>query len=90
MADTEKVSGVSQWVALVGLDDPLAQQCRQAATAAGCDSELLTPEELGEQLGSRQSPVAVVLGPEVPADAVSPALARLGVSSRVLVVDGLG
>ena len=89
MTEPREPKAVGQWVALVGLEDQLAPECRQAAAAAGCDAELLTPEELREQLSSRQPPVAVVLGSDVPPRAVSPALARLGVSSRVYVVNGL-
>ena len=76
------------WVALVGLEQTMRKLCLQAATAAGCDAEVLTPEELLEQLGSREPPLVVVVGGEVPAEALSAAVGRLGPSSRVLLVDG--
>jgi len=88
MTDSEPPRIAGEWVALVGLKQHLEGLCRQAASTAKCNTEALTAQELVEQLGSRQHPLVVVLGGEVDPKEISPALARLGVSSRVLLVDG--
>jgi len=76
------------WVALVGLEKPVLRLCRQAAAAAGCDAELLSAEELLEQLQLREPPLVVVVGSGTEPQALSPALALLGMASQVLLVNG--
>lgn len=77
------------WVALVGLEPPAKRVCLEAAREAGCEVEVLTAEELLEELDSRQPPLVVVAGPEVPTQPLAEAVARLGPSSRVLLMDGV-
>lgn len=88
MTDSQRPQIAGDWVALVGLKKRLVTLCHQAATAANCDAEVLSAEELMEQLGSRRHPLVLVIGDGAEPKALSPALAQLGVCSRVLLVDG--
>jgi diguanylate cyclase (GGDEF)-like protein len=86
--ESEQLRIAGDWVALVNIDGPFLQTCVRAAASIGCAAELVSPVELLEQLQSRQPPLAVVVRSGVEPNALEPALPRLGVFSRVLVLDG--
>jgi len=87
MSETRPVT-TGEWIALVGLEKELTRLCLQAAEAAGCDAEVLSPSEFPELLQRRSLPLVVVLDRAVDVEELAGALSRLRIPSQVLLMDG--